>query len=142
MAAFGRILRGAPLDGDLSYQALLELAQDAAYAADDPRKTEFLRLVEQAQHLSGRPGVDGQPPAHVDLDLTLLRIREAGSGRYLAQIETNKRTGWYREGDAFESFQLVRIDPVRNCVRVFSESLGRSVEMCLDGAVRVDHGRR
>ena len=41
------------------------------------------------------------------------------------------RIGWHFEGDAFEDFQLIRIDTAAGCCTIFDEELGREVEICL-----------
>jgi len=76
---------------------------------------------------SGRGGTETQ--ASEDLEISLLRIREVAPGQIRAQIQTPGRRGWYEEGDAFEAYELLSIDPDADTVVVFSERLERQVEL-------------
>ena len=55
----------------------------------------------------------------------LLGIREWGDGTYRAQIYTRTRK-WYEEGESFEAYQLIAINPEEQTVEIFSEKHGRS----------------
>lgn len=64
-----------------------------------------------------------------EIDLQLLRIQEVTDGVFRAQIRTTT-TKWYSEGEAFEAFELISIDPDTECCVVFAEEIGRNVEIC------------
>lgn len=68
---------------------------------------------------SGPTGAEERPP------LALLAIREWGDGTYRAQIYTRTRK-WYEEGEQFETYQLISINPEEKTVEIFSEQHGRS----------------
>ena len=72
-----------------------------------------------------RGGTTG--PQSEEIDVQLIRISPAAAGKYRAQIRTPSRTGWYEEGQAFESYELLAIDPEANTVTVFSEQIQRAV---------------
>jgi len=62
-----------------------------------------------------------------EINLTLLRIREIRPGTWSAEIQSPGRRGWYIEGQPFETFELLDIDPDTGEVTVFSEEHQRSV---------------
>jgi hypothetical protein len=71
-------------------------------------------------------------PSAGEIDLQVIRISPFGQGKYRAQIKSPGRTGWYEEGQAFESYELLAIDADAGTVTVFSEQLQRSVELQLE----------
>lgn len=58
-------------------------------------------------------------------DITLLQIQRGQGSRYRAQLKTATLTAWYNEGESFESFQLMKINPESNTVEVMSNRLGK-----------------
>jgi len=65
-----------------------------------------------------------------EVDLELLRLQAVGDG-WTVQIRSAANTKkWYREGDRFESYQLLSIDPDAECVTVFAEEVQRRTEIC------------
>ncbi len=56
-------------------------------------------------------------------------------GTWRVRIRSASRRGWYSEGDAFESYQLLSIDPETGCIVVFSEKIGRREEICKEGSI-------
>ncbi len=77
-------------------------------------------------------GGQSSDPSAADIDLQLKRITPSGAGKFRAQITSPSRTGWYEEGQAFESYELLAIDADAGTVTVFSERLQRSVELRLE----------
>lgn len=69
-------------------------------------------------------------PGEPDVDLKLLNIQQSADGSYIAWIRSPGRKGWYKEGEAFESYELMTIDADVECVWVFAEEVGRNVEIC------------
>ncbi len=53
VASFGMLLRGSQFQGDTSYDAVLEIATEAAEGDELGYRTEFLELVKKAKMLSG-----------------------------------------------------------------------------------------
>ena len=65
-----------------------------------------------------------------DIDLELLNIQLMADGSYRARIRSANRKGWYSEGEGFEAYELVSIDPDAECIVVFAEEIERPVEIC------------
>jgi len=63
-----------------------------------------------------------------DAGIKLIRIRKV-KDEYRAQLQTEGSTQWYTEGDAFESFELLKIDPEAKTCQVRSERLGRVITL-------------
>ena len=61
-----------------------------------------------------------------DARISLLNIRVV-SGRPRAQLQTESSKKWYDEGESFESFELLKIDPEAETCDVYSERLGKVV---------------
>lgn len=59
-----------------------------------------------------------------DLNITLLKIQDV-SGKPRAQLRTTSTTKWYSEGEQFEEFELVSIDPETESVVIYSERYSR-----------------
>jgi len=66
-----------------------------------------------------------------DPGIKLLRIQEMAGGKLRAQLQTTA-TNWYSEGDQFETFQLLKIDPTGSC-QVYSEGLGKVIVLTVAG---------
>ena len=64
------------------------------------------------------------------LDLEVLNFQETSGGIWRVQIRSASRRGWYSEGEAFESYELLSIDPDLECIVVYAEGLGRREEIC------------
>jgi len=58
------------------------------------------------------------------LNIQLLDIRVAGT-KVRARLKTNATTKWYDEGDKFEEYQLLDIDPDARTVEIYSEADGK-----------------
>ena len=54
VASFGMLLRGSQFQGDASFDAVLEIASEAAKGDEVGYRTEFLELVKKARMLSGK----------------------------------------------------------------------------------------
>lgn len=65
-----------------------------------------------------------------EIDLELLSIQQIPDGSYRVQIRSPSRRAWYSEGDPFESYELVSIDPDTECIVIFAEEIGKPVEIC------------
>jgi hypothetical protein len=74
---------------------------------------------------------DGENPADV-LEIRLLRITPSGGGKFRAQIATPGRTAFYEEGQSFESYELLEIDPDAGTVTIFSEGLQKTAVLELE----------
>ncbi|NLV43011.1 MAG: hypothetical protein GXY07_00765 [Candidatus Hydrogenedentes bacterium] len=59
-----------------------------------------------------------------DLNIMLLKIQDVG-GKPRAQLRTTSTTKWYSEGEKFEEFELVSIDPETESVVIYSERYSR-----------------
>ncbi len=90
-----------------------------------PAPIPFQPLVNDNPFTATTATTDGRPGDERRPDLRLLAIREWGtSGIYRANILTRTR-GWYEEGEQFETYELVSIDPEAGTVEIFSEQHGR-----------------
>jgi hypothetical protein len=111
---------------------MMQLAQAGLANSDDPRRAEMISLMLQARPmLEGRGTITRGPETLVGGELQLMRISETTPGQYGAQIRTPSRTGWYAIGHAFESYQLLNIDPIAGCVDIYMESQQRTVRLCM-----------
>ena len=66
------------------------------------------------------------------IDLELLSIQQRPDGEYTARIRTSSSRKWYREGDPFEAYTLLSIDPDGPCVVIFAENVSKSLEFCIE----------
>lgn len=78
------------------------------------------------------PGDSNRPNGNSDqaLDLEVLNFQEVSDGIWRVRIRSASDRRWYSEGDAFEAYELLSIDPDTECIVVFSEELGRPEEIC------------
>jgi len=63
-----------------------------------------------------------------DVQIQLLRIRVVNNQNRV-QLRTATTTGWYNEGERFEEFELVSVDPENNTATVYAERLGRRITL-------------
>ena len=63
--------------------------------------------------------------------IQLLNIQVSGE-RLMARIQVGQDKHWYREGDSFFSFKLLRIDKDNECCDVFSEARNKPIDICID----------
>ncbi len=77
-------------------------------------------------------GGSAGPAGNLDqvLDLEVLNFQETSDGNWRVRIRSASRRGWYSEGDAFEAYELLSIDPDTECIVVFAEELARRQEIC------------
>ncbi|PCJ65158.1 MAG: hypothetical protein COA73_02890 [Candidatus Hydrogenedentota bacterium] len=65
-------------------------------------------------------------------EIKLLDIQDLGQNRYRARIQTGSgRPRYYPEGEKFQSYELISIDPDTGCCIVFSESVSKEIEICI-----------
>jgi hypothetical protein len=64
------------------------------------------------------------------LGLYLLDIQRVGT-RLRARLQTGSTTRWYNEGEKFEAFELLRVDPEQGTVEVYAEQYGRQLTVQL-----------
>lgn len=101
---------------------------------ESPPPEDWRGLWTRPPFLYVRPGETrgGPDTGGDDIDLQLLNIQEVADGSYKVQIRSASRSGWYSEGDAFEAYELLSIDPDTECCIVFSEEYGRRVPICIE----------
>lgn len=63
-------------------------------------------------------------------EIILLDIQRRPGGQYAAQILTTG-TKWYQEGEEFESYQLLKIDPENRTVEVYSGKSGTTLTLTM-----------
>ncbi|HEO72490.1 MAG TPA: hypothetical protein ENN80_14620 [Candidatus Hydrogenedentes bacterium] len=64
-----------------------------------------------------------------DIGVSLLRIVVSPDGTARAQLRVTNSTGWYEEGQEFEAFELVSIDPTSDECVIFSYELGERITL-------------
>ena len=64
-------------------------------------------------------------------DISLVTIRTWPDGSVRAGIKT-RVLRYYKEGESFESYQVLKIDVANNSVEVFSNRLGKSITLTLE----------
>lgn len=79
-----------------------------------------------------RPGVSTRRngDSGPGLDLEVVGFQEVITGEWKVRIRSGTDRHWYSEGDAFQAYELLSIDPDLKCVVVFAEELGHSIEIC------------
>jgi len=65
-----------------------------------------------------------------DAGISLIRITTV-QGKNRAQLQTASSKKWYYEGESFESFELLKIDPGEGTCQVRSERLGKVIALRL-----------
>ncbi|MFP6580939.1 MAG: hypothetical protein VCD00_00115 [Candidatus Hydrogenedentota bacterium] len=80
-----------------------------------------------------RGGTDTRGPGAEDAgEIRVLRIVEGADGRYKARITTGASKKLILEGEKFESYQLMTIDPDTGCCEIYSEILSKLIEVCIE----------
>jgi hypothetical protein len=72
---------------------------------------------------TGRGGADGD-----EVDVTLESIQVPPSGEPLAKLVAGDAK-WYKEGEAFQSYQVLSIDPDAGTCEIYSEKLGQRITL-------------
>ena len=67
-----------------------------------------------------------------DSDVRVIRIVDVGNDRYRATITTGGKKTTVAEGDKFESYQLISIDPDTECCIIYSENSNSEIERCVE----------
>ncbi len=96
-----------------------------------PPPVAYTALVKDNPFTATTTTDDGTRTEERPPELQLLDIKPMGDNAYRAYIQTRARK-WYREGEQFESYQLVSIDPEAGTVEIFSERHGRSFMFSLN----------
>lgn len=126
----GKIFRraGNELPDDVERPGQPALIPDINYEERyDSLYTRNMLTYNPAGIRAGRD-TEGEAP----LDLSLLLINETSNGVFRAQIRTSQSRKWYDEGEAFESYQILSIDPSTLCCDIFAENIGRRVTICVE----------
>ena len=79
-----------------------------------------------------RPGVSGPGNGNAGqtLNLKVLSFQEVSNGIWRVRIRSASRRGWYSEGDAFETYEILSIDGETKCIVVYAEELEGRREIC------------
>lgn len=99
---------------------------------DDPNPGNWTDLWLNNPFIYVSPGDSRRRSGNSDqvLYLEVLSFQEVSDGNWRVRIRSASRRGWYSEGDAFETYELLSIDPDNECIVVFAEELGRREEIC------------
>ncbi|NUM52710.1 MAG: VWA domain-containing protein [Candidatus Hydrogenedentes bacterium] len=151
-AAFAMLLRNSQYAGSATLDMVQQIAEASASGTAD--RTEFVSLVVAAKPLISRQlsqlskstpsyrslvrenpfsiyGSVGSDNYSLSTDVTLDNIIKWSDGAYRAEI-TTKLTGKskrYKEGEVFENFKLMSIDPANRSVTIYSSAHDKSFEL-------------
>jgi len=68
-----------------------------------------------------------------ELQIEVLRIQDTPRGGLRAQISTGGRRGrWYKEGEKFETFELLSIDEDAGCIDIYAENIRQKKTYCIE----------
>ncbi len=77
-----------------------------------------------------RQGAQSDSGAELETsEVRVLRVLDQ-AGTVKAQIESPGTTEWYEEGEQFEAYTLVSINPETKCCEIYFENLRRTEEKC------------
>lgn len=101
-----------------------------APVAGIPARETWTDLTRRPPWFYRRPGQSRGGAENTDeLQLTVLNFQGTGDN-VRVRIRTEGSRKWYSVGDAFESYELLSVDLDTGCIEVFSEALGKRVEIC------------
>lgn len=80
---------------------------------------------------STRGGSSNNSTTNEDSKVQVLRIFPDENGKHKAQISTGSSRKIIPEGDSFESYTLMKIDPDTECCEIYSESSNQTFEVCI-----------
>jgi Ca-activated chloride channel family protein len=117
-AAFAMLLRNSQFAGSASFEMVQQIAEAAAGGASE--RTEFVSLVVGAKTLSTNT-----------IGVTLNNIVKWSDGAYRAELTTTVagKSKRYKEGEVFENYKLLSIDPVNKSVHIYSAKHDKVVEL-------------
>jgi len=127
VASFGQMLRQSPHVAGMDYGSVMALAEDGMAKDAHGYRAEFMDLLRSARPMlapmyrTTRNQVD---------TLELLNMQEVSSGSWKVRIRSGNSRKWYSEGDRFETYQLLTVDPDTECVVIYDETVRQVVEIC------------
>jgi hypothetical protein len=71
----------------------------------------------------------GETAGAEELNISLLDIQILPNGKERARIRTSSTVKWYTEGEKFEQFELLEIDPDAQTAVVYSEQLAKRLDL-------------
>jgi hypothetical protein len=81
-------------------------------------------------YYSARPETASTEGTSAEEEIHLLNIQRSPKGGYAAQIQT-RDVRWYQEGEEFESYQVMKIDPASRSVEVYSGKSGTTLTLTM-----------
>lgn len=100
--------------------------------ADVPESYASLYQKNPFWYYSGSGSSQGDQEITVEqLNIQLLNIQQV-QGRWRARLRTTSTTKWYDEGEQFEEFEVIRINPDNQTVEIRSERYGRNFTLQLN----------
>ena len=70
-------------------------------------------------------------PDDTEDQVAVLGFQETPKG-WAARIQTASTRKWYREGEKFETWELVSVDPEAGCVELYGAASRKRKKVCLD----------
>jgi hypothetical protein len=80
---------------------------------------------------AGKANQDKGEISAADLGITLLDIKKVGD-RWRAQLRTTSEKDWYDEGEPFEEYELVRINPEQKTVIINAKRYRKRVTLSME----------
>lgn len=130
VAAFGMMLRDSAYKGNVTSSDVLTLAE--AGLNTDPRgyRAEFMDLVLSANPVLAQRQTQLQRARNVQPGaIQVLRFAPTGDGRFRVRLATDIKK-WYSEGDTFDNYELLAIDPNTKCVTIYDTASLNTVDIC------------
>lgn len=102
------------------------------------RAEDFRPLVRQNPFTIWSIAATGKSASGSDeetIDVTLNNIVEWRDGGYRAELTTkvSGKSKWYKEGEPFENYKLMSIDPASKIVQIYSSAHDKTFELKMPG---------
>ncbi len=126
-AAFAMLLRNSQHAGSATLDMVQQIAEKSG--SNSAERGEFLSLVVAAKTLGGDRAPSGKGAIGVRLD-NIIKWRD---GEYRAEITTDAsgKANLYKEGEVFENYKLMSIDPLNKLVTIYSSQHDKVFELRL-----------
>jgi hypothetical protein len=123
VAAFAMLLRNSQYAGNATLNMVQQIAAKSTNSSAE--RVEFLSLVVAAKTLRG----ESVSSAHGVVGVQLDNIVKCSDGTYRAEITTDKSNKRYKEGEVFEDYRLMSIDPLNKSVVIYSSQHDKTFEV-------------
>ncbi|MCC6142987.1 MAG: hypothetical protein IT368_04170 [Candidatus Hydrogenedentes bacterium] len=115
---------------DLDPQTLEEITPGNPPVAPPPLIRETWRTLQVRNPFTYYSAEGGSGTGQEqEVEMALLDIQVLPNGKERAKIRTASTTKWYTEGEKFEQFELLEIDPDAQTAVVYSEQLAKRLDL-------------